>query len=439
MKPIDPTRLDALVVGQDTHQGETGKNNEDSGGFFAYQISDRNSTAVYVGVVADGIGGHQAGERASQVGVATLDNHFRQVSSPLIKNHLQEAFQVANAQIVNEGQTNPKYRGMGTTMTVAVMMNRELYVANLGDSRAYLIRNGVMRQLSVDHTWAQEAIEAGRLTPAEARQHPNRNVIKRYMGIQSAMEVDFRMAHPDDASQAPSDRNQGFSLKDGDTILLCSDGLSDMILDEEILREVMSNPPQEAAEQLVLRAREAGGYDNITVVIMQLPGKKAPAAAKRKRRGFPIVGLLLALAFVAVLAVLAVFAWPTVMELLGGGEPTATLAPQATVLATLPAPTETPTPVPTSTVQQAAPTALPTAAATETPVLTEMPTGEATPTGVPTRTPTNTPTPRPTWTPSPPATATLEPSPTSEAPTSEPGPGPQPTSKPAPTNTPFGG
>jgi protein phosphatase len=432
MKPIDPTRLDALVVGQDTHQGETGKNNEDSGGFFAYQISDRNSTAVYVGVVADGIGGHQAGERASQVGIATIDNHFRQVSSPLIKNHLQEAFQVANAQIVNEGQTNPKFRGMGTTMTAAVMMNRELYVANVGDSRAYLIRNGLMRQLSVDHTWAQEAIEAGRLTPAEARQHPNRNVIKRYLGIQSAMEVDFRMAHPDDATQAPSDRNQGFSLKDGDTILLCSDGLSDMILDEEILREVLSNPPQEAAEQLVLRAREAGGYDNITVVIMQLPGKKAPAAPKRKRRGLPIVGALLALAFVAVLAVLAVFALPTVKELFGGN-PTATLAPQATVPApatVAPAPTETPAPAPTSTVQQAAPTALPTAAATETPAPTGMPTGEATPTGVPTRTPTHTPTPRPTWTPSPPPTATSIPSPTSEAPTSEPGPGPGPTKEP---------
>ena len=433
MKPIDVTKLDKVIVGQDTHQGETGKNNEDSGGFFAYQISDRNQTEVYLGIVADGIGGHQAGERASQLGIAVIEQYFRQASSPDLTSHFQESFPMANAQIVREGQTNPKLRGMGTTMTAAAIMDGKLYLANVGDSRAYLIRSGTIRQLSVDHTWAQEAIEAGRLTAAEAKQHPNRNVIKRYMGIQAAMEVDFRVAHPDDLTQAPSEENQGFSLRKGDTILLCSDGLSDMISDAKILEETLRNPPQEAAEQLVLRAREAGGYDNITVVIMQVPGRrKKPAAvpaaaAGGKRRSFPIVGILLILAFLVVGGALA---FGPVMDLIGGA-PTATVAPQATVpaaqTATLTA-TPVPSATPSATVQEVVPAAPP-STPTEALEPAETPTAADTPTSVPTFTPTNTP--RPTNTPLPP---TATPTPTvTDTPASDGGGGGGSKPKPEPT------
>ncbi len=431
MKPIDISRLDKVIVGQDTHEGETGKNNEDSGGFFAFQVSEQDRTEVYLGIVADGIGGHQAGERASQLGIAVVERHFRQVSSPDLIKHFQEAFPLANSQIVSEGQSNPKLRGMGTTMTAAAIMDGKLYVANVGDSRAYLIRNGTIQQLSVDHTWAQEAIEAGRLTPEEAKQHPNRNVIKRYMGIQAAMEVDFRVANPDNPNQAPSEANQGFPLRRGDTILLCSDGLSDMISDEKILEETLKNAPQEAAEQLVLRAREAGGYDNITVVIMQVPGRRKKAAvaaptaagAGAKKRSFPILGVLLILALV----VAAALAFGPVMDLIGG-QPTATMAPQATVPATETAvPTNTPAPSATATTAAVeAVTALPTATPTQTPEPTETGAALDTPTSVPTFTPTNTP--RPTNTPLPP---TVTPTPTAtETPTSDGGGG---GSKPKPT------
>ncbi len=432
MKPIRITP-DKLIVGQDTHEGETGKNNEDTGGFFAFQVSAHDHSEVYLGVVGDGIGGHQAGERASQLGVQTIENYFRQVTSPSLTDHFRESFQMANAQIVAEGQSDPRMRGMGTTMTAAAIMNGRLYTAHVGDSRAYLIRDGAIHQLTVDHTWAQEAIEAGRLTPAEAKQHPNRNVIKRYMGIQSDMEVDFRLANPDDLARPPSEANQGLPLRAGDTILVCSDGLSDLVPDEDILVEVDNHPPQPASRRLTMKARQNGGYDNITVVVMQLPGKKAPAAAAaaaapaaasaavvappRKRSMLPILGVI---AVVVVFAILVVLALPTIKDLMGG-EPTATSVPVVTEPATATlAPTETsvPSPSATSTAEVMAPAVTASATVEEVTGPTETP--AATPTSVPTRTPTNTPT--ATRTPRPP---TITPTPTAtHTPSSEPPPGP---------------
>ncbi len=436
MKPIRITP-DRLIIGQDTHEGETGKNNEDTGGFFAFQVSAGDRTEVYLGVVGDGIGGHQAGERASQLGVQAIENYFRQVSSPALTEHFRESFRLANAQIVAEGQSNPRMRGMGTTMTAAAIMNGRLYTAHVGDSRAYLIRDSVIHQLTVDHTWAQEAIEAGRLTPAEAKQHPNRNVIKRYMGIQSDMEVDFRLANPDTPTQPASEGNQGLPLRPGDTILVCSDGLSDLVPDEDILQEVDNHPPQPASRRLTMKARQNGGYDNITVVIMQLPGKKAPAAAAapaapaavaapaRKRSLVPILGVVLVVLLFGVLAVLAL---PTIKEFIGG-EPTATSVPVATEPATpTPALTDTAVPSPSSTSTTEAVVPAVTASATEEEVAAPTDTPAATPTSVPTRTPTNTPT--PSRTPRPP---TVTPTPTAtDTPSSEPPPGPGP----APTKTP---
>lgn len=448
MKPITVTPS-KLIVGQDTHEGETGKNNEDTGSFAAFQVSAQNRTEVYLGIVGDGIGGHQAGERASQLGVQTIEDYFRRATTAALTEHFRESFRMANEQIVAEGQASSQMRGMGTTMTVAAIMDGRLYTAHVGDSRAYLIRDGAIHQLTVDHTWAQEAIEAGRLTAAEAKQHPNRNVIKRYMGIQADLEVDFRLANPDDPTQRPTEANQGLLLRPGDTILLCSDGLSDMISDEDILQEVDNHPPQPAARRLTMRARQAGGYDNITVVLMQLPGKKpsagagkpvapaaaaAPAAAPvRKRSMAPVVG---AVVVIALLAVLAVFALPAIKEMIGG-QPTATVAPAATESATEePAITDTavPSPSATSTTEVMAPAVTASATAEEGGEPTETP--AETPTSVPTRTPTNTPT--PSNTPRPP-TVTPTPTATDTPSSSEPPPAAKPTNTTAPPSTPIGG
>ncbi|MBN1315429.1 MAG: serine/threonine-protein phosphatase [Anaerolineales bacterium] len=417
MKPIDANKLKTLTIGLDTHQGETGKNNEDSCDFIAFQMSEQNQTQVLLGIVADGIGGHQAGERASSLAVDIVKKHFLQATTPRILTHLKEAYLNANAAVVKEGKENRKLRGMGTTMTAAAIMDKKLYIANVGDSRAYLIRNGIIRQLTIDHTWAQEAIDAGRLSPAEAKSHPNRNVIKRYMGIQSDMEVDFRLHHPDGKEEAVSEANQGFQLQDGDVILLSSDGLSDMVPDEDIQAIINKYPPQKAAEELVLLARKNGGFDNISVVIMEVPGKKR-IGAKPAFKLLPIIAGVLALVIVGAGLAWAFTAGPLKTT------PVATLVPTAVLPSSTPVSEDVTEPSTgfTATHKPAATeTPPPSRTATFTPEPDDEGTVLATPTRLPTYTPTDTPTPTPTRPP-----ATLTPLPTE-------------TPIPAPTDTGGGG
>jgi protein phosphatase len=440
MKRIDSSKLDRLIVGKDTHEGETGKNNEDTGDFFAFRVSDEDDTIVHVGIVADGIGGHQAGERASQMGVAIVKECFRAATSLRLVHQLEEAFKTANARIVAEGRKHAELRGMGTTMTAAAIVDNRLYVGHVGDSRAYLIRGGKIYQLTVDHTWAQEAIEAGRLSREQARLHPNRNVIKRYMGIKPDMEVDFRLYRPEDPT-TPSPDNQGLQLRPGDVVLLCSDGLSDLVDDEHILEAVETNAPQKAAEKLVKMARAKGGYDNITVVAMQIPRRVGAPTARLFRWVGLVAGGLLALAAIAAGGIL----------LFGDGrgtpDPTMTLAPTIQLPSHTPTIPSSPTPqatlsvVPTTVAPTATPTTAPAVAPTLTATGTAAPTEStvaATPTSVPTRTATNTPFPTFTLRPatatytSPPPTATA----TGEAPPPTSQPVPQPTAQPQPTPQP---
>ncbi len=397
MKPIASNDLKAILIGMDTHQGETGKNNEDWSDFSAYTLSEKDGTEVFVGIVADGIGGHQAGERASRMAVDVVKGYLLTVTTPNFQRHLKEAYLTANAEVVREGQQDARFRGMGTTMTSAVIMNQRLYLANVGDSRAYLMRNDQLFQLTIDHTWAQEAIDAGRLTPQQARSHPNRNVIKRYMGIQSEMEVDLRLRLPGNGAAPPSEQNQGLLLEPGDTVLLCSDGLSDMVSDPDILDTMVKNrTPQRAAEELVLLARKRGGYDNITVVLMQIPGKKPSAVAHRGGSAGLWVGIA-ALAVLGLAAVGGVWAFTA-----GPFKSKATPTVLATAAAVTSAPSMETTALAVSPTFTTTPLATETPPPSRTPSPTAAPTDEggelATPTRLPTFTLTNTPTPRPTST-----------------------------------------
>jgi protein phosphatase len=437
MNRIAANKVTALDVGLDTHPGETGKANEDTGAFYAYRLSDRDTTEVYLGVVADGIGGHQAGERASRMAVEIIERYFRETQSPHVLEHLERAFQIANEQIVVEGDKKPEYHGMGTTVTAAVMMAGRLYVAHDGDSRAYLIRDGRIHQLTIDHTWVQEAVDRGRLTPEEARIHPRRNVIKRYLGIQQDLEVDFRLHSPDDDA-APSERHQGLKLEPGDMVLLCSDGLSDLVPADHILMAASRHDPQVTAEQLVKMARDNGGYDNITVVIMKVPGEVRPVGAGCLRR------VALGVAGIVTLAGVLGVAFLALGNGFVGGSPTRT--PTVALLSDTPTNTAsiTPTGVATTIAPAAtltlAPRLSPTGTDVHTP--TEIPTEAATPTSVPTRTPTHTFTPRPTPTRTPTQTATpvftptRRPEPEPKPPSPQPAPSTPVPPPPEPTNTP---
>ena len=278
MEPI--TRISQVKVGHGTHAGMTGKHNEDSYGFFAWR--DERGRELHLGVVADGIGGQTAGELASSLAVEAVRDYFgRQHSVDNMARHLERAILTANIAVHRRSQENPEFAGMGTTLVLAAFVENRLYTAYVGDSRIYLLRDGKLQQLSVDHTWAQEAIEAGFLTREQAKVHPNRNVIKRYLGGSESVEVDHRLII-DPANTANAARNQGTPLLPGDQVLLCSDGLTDMITDAAVFASLTSYEKlQPAVDELIQKANEAGGKDNITIVTMQLPGGTSYVARPR--------------------------------------------------------------------------------------------------------------------------------------------------------------
>lgn len=369
----DPT----LGIAALSDAGRSGKNNEDDYVAFEARASDEEGipgeVAVQVLVVADGIGGNVAGEMASHLAAQTFYETFSRNSRQRVRQRLIESIDAANHAIYQKTLDQPELQGMGTTIVAAALVRDHLYVAHAGDSRAYVIRNGKAYQLTLDHTWAQEAIEAGRLTPVQARDHPNRHVIKRFLGIAPTVDTDSSMI---DINRGPLDPDQSqawpksdqLSLLPGDTLLLCSDGLTDVVSDKEIEQTVARHQPQEAARKLIDLANKAGGPDNITVLLLQRLPAGASVAPRSSRS--PIFAAALG----AVLVVMAVAAW-----LLLGNQGKAEVAPTATPLAV--AQVATATPLPT---EEATATTVPTetpvpATATEAPTATSIPTLAALP------------------------------------------------------------
>ena len=208
-------------------------------------------------IVADGMGGHAAGEKASQTAVQIIAERLNaQVASATngqLLDGLQTAIQDANREIINASMEDASMRGMGTTATVLVTKGNQLYVGHVGDSRAYLIRNRRIDQITEDHSIVAQLVRARAITPQEAARHPYRNVITRCLGMQVEVEAD----------------TQQRELKAGDRLLICSDGLSGLVSDDEMLQMVLSSDdPQKTCQDLVNLALERGGSDNITVVLI---------------------------------------------------------------------------------------------------------------------------------------------------------------------------
>ncbi|MBP7997965.1 MAG: protein phosphatase 2C domain-containing protein [Chloroflexi bacterium] len=268
-------KIEELLIGHGTHEGMSGKHNEDSYGFFAWNNGD--GVPLYIGVVADGVGGQTAGEVASSLAVEAIQNYFRQQKqiNGNINGHLERAILAANKAVYEYSQSHREVSGMGTTMVLVAIFEQNLYTAYVGDSRIYLFRNGQLRQITVDHTWAQEAIQVGLLTKEQAKTHPNRNVIKRFLGGFPEVEVDHRLVLDREHIGDDTKKNQGHPLQPGDIVLLCSDGLSDMIEDDIIENsiQVYQSQLQSAAHDLINKANQGGGRDNITALLLQVPGK----------------------------------------------------------------------------------------------------------------------------------------------------------------------
>jgi serine/threonine protein phosphatase PrpC len=225
-----------------SHVGQRREINQD-----AYGTDEIDGITLIV--VCDGMGGHTAGEVASRIGVDTILSTVRTEDTAPSGDRLRDAFKAANQQIYNEGRGS-----MGTTGVAALFIDNALVVANVGDSRAYLIREGTITQISKDHSFVSEQIDAGMMTAEQARHSNVRNIITRALGYQSSVETDI-YRHP---------------LQTGDTVVLSSDGMHGLIEDDEIAELASMLPLEEATQRLVDLANERGGTDNITVIIAQV-------------------------------------------------------------------------------------------------------------------------------------------------------------------------
>jgi len=297
-----------------SHEGMRGKQNEDRYAVTPFLAGGPEQTPSVLAIVCDGIGGHRAGEVAAEMGVSiiTKDITTGSVDQPI--KTMEKAIIHASDAIYKASQADLGRSGMGATCACAWVIGDRLYTANLGDSRIYLLRKDYtanlgdsriyllrkdhLIQLSTDHTWIQEALDAGLITDKNLMDHPNAHVIRRYLGSCEAPEPDFRMWVFEEERKEEALANQGLTLNPGDYLLLCSDGLTDLVADAEIQKVLQKSPLAQVPKTLIDIANQRGGHDNITVVVMQVPTKRKKSQRKiRKRR--VLMGCLVFLAIIS--------------------------------------------------------------------------------------------------------------------------------------------
>jgi len=245
--------------------------NEDNGRYVDPQDAGLLAARGRLTIVADGMGGHSAGEVASGIAVDVISRVYYEGDDDA-SSALKRSFVEANKAIHEAARKDQSLNGMGTTGTALVLRNGSAIAAHVGDSRLYLIRNGQIYLMTEDHSAVMEMVKQGLLSLDEARHHPDKNVILRALGSHPEVEVTIW--------QEP------FPLKTGDRFLLCSDGLYDLVEDEEILQTASSGDVYGACEKLIQLAKEHGGYDNITVAIVSVipASEQQPGAAKETRQ-----------------------------------------------------------------------------------------------------------------------------------------------------------
>ena len=222
-----------------------------------YYVSEENDEPkIYI--LADGMGGYKGGEVASKLATESVKKYIQSNFDSIIKDKesilklIASAVEYANMVVYEKSKETQELEGMGTTLEVCLIYNNKAYIGHVGDSRVYRIRNEVIRKLTKDHSYVQQLIEDKKITREEAKTHPKKNMITRALGCTPYVEPDLRA------------RN----LEKGDIFILCSDGLTNMVEEKQIY-EIIKEDIQNAAERLVDEANQAGGYDNITVIIIK--------------------------------------------------------------------------------------------------------------------------------------------------------------------------
>ena len=229
-----------------TEAGRVRAINQDS--FYVGQVHN-----AYLAIVADGMGGHKTGEVASQKAVEVIQRELQSAQN-YPPAALARAVQAANLEVYDYATENPEHQGMGTTLTTIYIDDQVGLVGHVGDSRAYLVRDGVIRQLTFDHSWVAERVRQGILTQDEAKVHRLRNVITNALG--ATPEVKLDVLH--------------FDVKPGDRIVMCSDGVSMLMSDEQLRDIVQDFTPEEATARLIDESNKRGSPDNVTAVVLEI-------------------------------------------------------------------------------------------------------------------------------------------------------------------------
>ena len=267
---VEETGPCTIKVVVKTDLGNVRTNNEDAGSFF--KVADENTIREkgYLLLVADGMGGHNAGEVASKMAVEIIhEEYFKPNGGSNKEKLLLKAFTTANKKIFDMASANQSYKGMGTTCTALVVVGQSIYYAHAGDSRAYLYKNKSIARLTEDHTYVQQLVKNGDITAAEADTHPQRNVLTNAMGTKPNVRVDTGKA--------------AAAFEENDRLLLCSDGLYDYLNDDELATALRYELLQDAADYLVAEAKRRGGKDNITVVLAERTATPDETALKLTR------------------------------------------------------------------------------------------------------------------------------------------------------------
>lgn len=206
-------------------------------------------------ILADGMGGYNGGEIASKLAVESakryIESNFEQIehTKELIIGLIKSAIEYANMVVYEKSKEIKELEGMGTTIDICLIYNNRIYIGHIGDSRIYRVRDNLIRKLTKDHSYVQKLIEDGTITREEAITHPKKNMLMKALGCTPYVEPDLKIRR----------------FETGDILLMCSDGLTNMVKDEE-MQVVLENNPENAPERLVEMANQAGGYDNITVI-----------------------------------------------------------------------------------------------------------------------------------------------------------------------------
>jgi protein phosphatase len=259
-----------------------------------YFLSDKVSANEFIFIVADGMGGHQAGDVASKLAADSFCDFYkssRKKNLPVLES-MEMAIRKANAAVFEKAAADIKKRGMGTTFSAMIVADMKASIAHVGDSRIYLIRRNKLKKLTTDHSFVEKLVEEGRISPEEARDHPQKNVL--YMSLGARENLTPEIIDP-------------LPLEDGDALVMCSDGLSNMVSDAELTEIVMEHYPEEAANALVKLANANGGADNITLQIVRigtlemLEKTKPIPVARSRRKLFGAMALVILLTLVAVM------------------------------------------------------------------------------------------------------------------------------------------